>query len=98
MEIFAKCQNRLPGHMPGAATLSEQLGDIADSLDGSEMPDVYGAGDHLNNFEIEISTLFGKQSAVFMPSGTMAQQIALRVSCDTPSVRTTAPRCTQLRT
>ena len=82
MEIFAKCQNRLPAGHGVPQTLAQQLREVADSLDGSEKADVYGSGDHLNAFETELATLFGKPAAVFMPSGTMAQQIVLRVFCD----------------
>lgn len=42
-------------------------------------PDVYGKGDLIEDFEKEIAALLGKEQAVFMPSGTMCQQIALRI-------------------
>ena len=41
--------------------------------------DVYGAGDLINSFENKIADLLGFEAACFMPSGTMAQQIALKV-------------------
>ena len=41
--------------------------------------DHYGNSDLMTNFEAEVATLLGKPAAVFMPSGTMAQQIALRI-------------------
>lgn len=44
--------------------------------------DRYGGGALLSDFEAEIAQLFGKEAAVFMPSGTMCQQIALRIWCD----------------
>jgi len=44
--------------------------------------DRYGEGRFLNNFEDEIAHLLGKEAAVFMPSGVMAQQIALRIRAD----------------
>jgi threonine aldolase len=55
---------------------------LADSLDGSEELDSYGSGDYLAAFETEIAACFGKEAAVFMPSGIMAQQCALRTWCD----------------
>ena len=79
--LFNRCTNRVPGHGE-QQFIAESLREIADSLDGSERPDVYGAGDYLEAFEAEIAAQFGKPAAVFMPSGTMAQQIALRVYCD----------------
>jgi threonine aldolase len=44
--------------------------------------DVYGTGAALNAFERKIAAVLGKDAAVFMPSGTMAQQIALRMVAD----------------
>jgi threonine aldolase len=44
--------------------------------------DRYGEGDWLAAFEARVATELGKEAAIFMPSGTMAQQIALRIWCD----------------
>jgi threonine aldolase len=52
--------------------------------------DLYGAGTRLNAFEARIAALLGKDAGVFMPSGTMAQQIALRVVADRDGLRTFA--------
>jgi threonine aldolase len=52
--------------------------------------DLYGTGARLNAFEARIAKLLGKDAAVFMPSGTMAQQIALRVVADRDGLRTFA--------
>lgn len=52
--------------------------------------DVYGDGERLHAFEARIASLLGKPAAVFMPSGTMAQQIALRIVADRTGVRTFA--------
>ena len=56
------------------------LGDIA--------PDRYGAGGVVAELEEEVRDLLGKPAAVFMPSGTMAQQIALRVHGERSARRT----------
>jgi threonine aldolase len=55
---------------------------LADGLQGDEYCDRYGQGEYIAAFEAEVAELFGKESAVFMPSGTMAQQIALRIWCE----------------
>ena len=52
--------------------------------------DLYGTGTRLNAFEARIAALLGKDAAVFMPSGTMAQQIALRIVADRDGLRTFA--------
>src|SRR5262245_47885797 len=77
-EIQDQCPNILPGHGP-RRSMKEILLELADSLEGHEYLDVYGSGDYLASFEAEIAELFGKEAAVFLPSGIMAQQIALRI-------------------
>ena len=43
----------------------------------------------ITGFEGEVARLLGKEAAVFMPSGTMCQQIALRIWTD----RRGCPNC-----
>lgn len=71
--------------------------DCAEALAGHGRPnvaradyDVYSSGERLNAFEARIAKLLGKDAAVFMPSGTMAQQIALRIVADRDGLRTFA--------
>jgi len=47
-----------------------------------EPSDQYGQGETIHQFEEKMAQVLGKESAVFFPSGTMAQQIALRIWCD----------------
>ena len=44
--------------------------------------DRYGAGGAVEEVEAELVEVFGTEAAAFFPSGTMAQQSALRVWCD----------------
>ncbi len=44
--------------------------------------DRYGEGALIGAFEARVAALLAKPAAVFMPSGTMAQQVALRIACD----------------
>ncbi|MEO8508572.1 MAG: beta-eliminating lyase-related protein [Betaproteobacteria bacterium] len=44
--------------------------------------DRYGDGPLISGFEAKVAALLGKEAGVFMPSGTMAQQIALRIHAD----------------
>jgi threonine aldolase len=44
--------------------------------------DRYGEAEWLADFESEVARELGKEAAAFMPSGTMAQQIALRIWCE----------------
>jgi threonine aldolase len=71
------------------------LEELASAADPDELPDLYGERAIVTSFEEEIATLLGKEAAAFMPSGTMAQQIALRVWADWQGSRRVAfhPRC-----
>ena len=51
-----------------AAMLKADLGD-----------DVYGDDPTVNNFEKDLAEMFGKQAALFTPTGSMANQIAIRL-------------------
>jgi threonine aldolase len=71
------------------------LAELSAFTDPEVDSDIYGKGDLIEGFEAEIATLLGKPAAVFMPSGTMAQQIALRIWADRKGVRNIAfhPTC-----
>ena len=53
-------------------------------------PEVYGKGALVEDFEAEVSRLFGMPAARFMPSGCMAQPIALRIWSERAGNATTA--------
>ena len=91
--IFARCERFLNGH--GPLRPKEALAELAGHVSAEEEPDMYGAGALIEQFEQEIATLLGKEAAVFMPSGTMTQQIALRLWCERRNCHTVAyhPTC-----
>ena len=64
-------------------------------IDPSIDADTYGTGKIINDFEEELALLLGKEAAVFFPSGTMAQQIALRIWSDEKELKKVAyhPLC-----
>lgn len=78
-----------------ATTAAELLHMAADRLAAGARPDRYGEGAVVEEFERRVADLLGKEAAVLMPSGTMAQQIALRIHCDRRGVSTVAfhPTC-----
>ncbi|HSQ56362.1 MAG TPA: low-specificity L-threonine aldolase [Gemmata sp.] len=43
--------------------------------------DVFGEDPTINDLERRVAALFGKEAAVFVPSGTMSNQMAVRVHC-----------------
>lgn len=57
--------------------------------------DRYGGGGVVAELETEVASLLGKQGALFLPTGTMAQQATLRVHADRRTSRSIAfhPSC-----
>ncbi|KAL3945543.1 MAG: hypothetical protein SGBAC_000367 [Bacillariaceae sp.] len=73
---------QIPHPLLSPSEAMHQIATECDTFD-VETPDLYGDF-HLENsfmrqFEAELSEEFGKEDAVFMPSGVMAQQIALLI-------------------
>ncbi|WP_404451352.1 DegT/DnrJ/EryC1/StrS family aminotransferase [Virgibacillus necropolis] len=71
------------------------LKDALENVDGELESDMYGSGKIIEEFQYKMAHYLGKESAVFFPSGTMAQQIALRIWCDDKGVKKVAyhPLC-----
>ncbi|WP_282938619.1 aminotransferase class I/II-fold pyridoxal phosphate-dependent enzyme [Paenibacillus sp. RC67] len=82
----------LAGH--GKRTV-QVLKEALDGFDGSTDSDMYGTGQIIEGFQNKMADYLGKASAVFFPSGTMAQQIALRIWCDEKQLKKVAyhPLC-----
>ena len=81
-DVRARCERaiNLHGIRPPSAFLDEFITE--------EVADIYGEGGVVETLEREVAGLLGKPAAVFMPSGTMAQQIALRIHCDHHNLNT----------
>ena len=79
----------------GGPSLRERLAELVEALAPDERMDHYGKGERIERLEQRVAELLGKEAAVFMPSGTMAQPIALRIWCDRATARTVAfhPTC-----
>lgn len=77
--IYAACTRSLGGDAPHSRDPQVILKGLAAFVEADTSGDVYGTGDILANLETEVATLLGHEAAIFMPSGTMAQQIALRL-------------------
>ncbi|KAA8747686.1 threonine aldolase family protein [Paenibacillus sp. UASWS1643] len=71
------------------------LQNVLEQIDGETFSDHYGNGPIIEEFQQQMADVLGKESAVFFPSGTMAQQIALRIWCDRIGVKRVAyhPLC-----
>ena len=91
-ELRAQCTSFLMGRgRPSPAQTLDEIASLGDELGG----DVYGAGGAVTALEARVQELLGKPAVVFMPSGTMAQQIALRIHADRSGRRVVAfhPTC-----
>ncbi|WP_342548121.1 beta-eliminating lyase-related protein [Paenibacillus sp. FSL P2-0089] len=79
MEAFGRTQVQLAGHGGrDVAVLKKALDSVEDGL----AADMYGTGTVIEEFQAEMAEVLGKECSVFFPSGTMAQQIALRIWSD----------------
>ncbi|MBK9747193.1 MAG: low specificity L-threonine aldolase [Chloroflexi bacterium] len=86
--IFNRCTRFVPGHY--RTTPQQVLAALAAYTPRDAAFDMYGEGKLIADFETEIAGLLGKPAALFLPSGTMAQQIALRIWADRSGNRNVA--------
>ena len=91
--LRAACDRALGGH--GIRSVADAIGEIQTLPPEDLAADVYGNGGAVTALESEVRGLLGMPAAVFMPSGTMAQQIALRIHADGRGRRVVAfhPTC-----
>ena len=83
MEVLrASCTRFLNGHGPQDAAR------LLATVPADTEPDRYGDGGVVAVLEAEVAGLLDKPAAVFLPSGTMAQQSVLRVHADRLGSRT----------
>ncbi|MDQ6419424.1 beta-eliminating lyase-related protein [Paenibacillus sp. LHD-117] len=79
MEAYQQAKYPLLGHgKRDVQVLKEAL----EHADGDMASDMYGTGAVIEAYQVKMAELLGKEASVFFPSGTMAQQIALRIWAD----------------
>lgn len=78
--VRQRCDRFLSSKRPESARAL--LTEVAESLPDDELPDRYGEGGAVTALEERVAALLGHEAAVVMPTGTMAQQAAVRVWCD----------------
>jgi threonine aldolase len=79
-KAFNQCEFSAARH--SSISLKKTLQRVADSVQDDETFDVYGTGALIEDFESDVAQMLGKESAVFLPSGTLAQPIALKIWSD----------------
>lgn len=83
------CTDTVFWHQPRKP--AEVLRSLADEAEDMDLTwDQYGARGPVARLEEQLTELFGTEGAAFFPSGTMAQQAALRVWCDGAGTRRVA--------
>ncbi|PWK09588.1 threonine aldolase family protein [Tumebacillus permanentifrigoris] len=87
LQAFNHTTHQVGGH--GKRNL-QVLKDALADLDGSLPSDMYGTGKVMEDFQTKMANFLGKEASVFFPSGTMAQQIALRIWCDQQGLKRVA--------
>lgn len=92
LDAFKQTDYQVVGH--GSRNI-QVLKVALENMDGEQESDVYGSGKIIEDFQAKMARYLGKESAVFFPSGTMAQQIALRIWCDHKGIKKVAyhPLC-----
>lgn len=77
--VWASCERFAVGFDPRERDPRATLLALAERAPDTRDMDRYGRGELAAQLELRVAGLLGKEAAVWMPSGTMAQQIALRV-------------------
>ncbi|GIF40689.1 threonine aldolase family protein [Actinoplanes xinjiangensis] len=83
LNAMRDCDRILSGVRP--KTMRDRLADLEAGGDLDGWPDFYGDGP-VEVLEERVAGLLGTQAAVFFPTGTMAQQVALRYGADRSGV------------
>ncbi|WP_138858702.1 threonine aldolase family protein [Exiguobacterium mexicanum] len=89
---YQQTSHQLSGH--GKRTVGVLQQAFAE-VDPNQVSDHYGTGEVIMRFEQKMAQELGMEDAIFFPSGTMAQQIALRIWTDETGNRNVAyhPLC-----
>ncbi|MBS4214482.1 MULTISPECIES: threonine aldolase family protein [Neobacillus] len=92
LDAFKQTTFQVNGHGPRKIQV---LKEAFENLDGQLESEMYGKGKLIEDFQEKMAFVLGKEAAVFFPSGTMAQQIAMRIWCDEKGLKKVAyhPLC-----
>jgi threonine aldolase len=78
-EAWGSCERFVAGFDPRERDPRSVLLELAERAPSILESDRYGGGALAERLEERVAGILGKEAAVWMPSGTMAQQIALRI-------------------
>lgn len=88
--LRARCTRSLSHHGRDHESPARTLRALAAACGEDVLRDAYGEGELIEGLERDVARLLGHEAAVFLPSGTMAQQIALRIWADRKGPRNVA--------
>lgn len=93
--VWAACDRFVAGFDPRERAAAATMQALAERAPDEADVDRYGGGELAERLERRVAGLLGKEAAVWLPSGTMAQQIALRLHADRRGSRVVAfhPHC-----
>jgi threonine aldolase len=93
--VWARCERVVGTFSPAERDPRATLRALAERAPSNDEVDLYGERALAERLEARVAELLGKEAAVWMPSGTMAQQIALRIHCERRGNRRIAfhPQC-----
>ncbi|MFI0792419.1 threonine aldolase family protein [Micromonospora rubida] len=80
MAAMRGCDRMLSGVRP--VSMTEHLDAVRATLAPDSLPDFYGEGGPVEALELRVAELLGTEAAVFFPTGTMAQQVAIRYGAE----------------
>jgi len=88
--LAASCRLSVSGLGRQTRDPSSVLAHLAERVSERTPSDRYGGGELVERLERRVAELLGKNAALFFPTGTMAQQIALRIWADRARLSTVA--------
>src|SRR4029453_1862281 len=93
--VWARCERVVGTFSPAERDPRATLRALAERAPSNDWVERYGERALAERLEARVAELLGKEAAVWMPSGTMAQQIALRIHCEWRGNRRIAfhPQC-----
>lgn len=77
VKAYQQSQQRIHADKP--LSPKQTLAALAENLSDEEASDQYGNGPLMTNFETQVAQLLGKEAALFLTSGTLAQPMALKI-------------------
>ncbi|MCI4062704.1 beta-eliminating lyase-related protein [Micromonospora sp. R77] len=78
--LLRACDTVLSGSRP--ASVAEQLDTLRATATDDLLPDFYGEGGAVEAVERRVAELLGTEAVAFFPTGTMAQQVAMRYGAE----------------